>query len=297
MDKDYFNSLKNSVQDSERPVNNVTNPTDQTLLTVKVDINCKVYCDGDFLDLLEANKAKHFTIETGPHLITIESEKYEDLVEDREIDAKGRNNLVVIKDMKQKEQEYLQKEEEKDYDNDLNTALETQVSKNKEYEGVSKMILKTKIEFITHNEIVCLLLTAIDGSTYLSAEYDKDFYNSIPENKRHGSCHEDKMADVLLNGGEIYIYDNDSEGEIYGIRKATVTTNKYGEKRTQYTITLADLIDGLEKCINSTYKVQNDSKYLKQCFDEFVDEDSCSFDIEMADALMQVIVFNELAYG
>jgi hypothetical protein len=105
------------------------------------------------------------------------------------------------------------------------------------------------------------------------------------------------MADVLLNGGEIYIYDNNSEGEIYGIRKAKVTTNKYGEKITQYTITLIDLIDGLEKCTNSTYKVQNDSKYLKQCFDEFVDEDSCSFDLEMADALMQVIVFNELAYG
>jgi surface protein len=113
MDKDYFNSLKNSVQDSERPVNNNTNPMDQTLLTIKVDIDCKVYCDGDFLDLLEANKTKKFTIETGPHLITIESEKYEDLVEEHEIDAKGRNNLVVVKDMKQKEQEYLQKEEEK----------------------------------------------------------------------------------------------------------------------------------------------------------------------------------------
>ena len=102
MDKDYFNSLKNSVQDSERSVNNVINSTDQTLLTVKVDIDCKVYCDGDFLDLLEANKTKQFTIETGPHLITIESDQYEELVEDREIDAKGRNNLVVVKDMKQK---------------------------------------------------------------------------------------------------------------------------------------------------------------------------------------------------
>ena len=132
MDKDYFNSLKNSVQDSERSVNNVINPTDQTLLTVKVDIDCKVYCDGDFLDLLEANKTKQFTIETGPHLITIESEKYEELVEDREIDAKGRNNLVVVKDMKQKEHEYLQKEEEKDHDNDLKKALEIQVSKSKE---------------------------------------------------------------------------------------------------------------------------------------------------------------------
>lgn len=154
----------------------------------------------------------------------------------------------------------------------------------------------TRILDISHDEIVNLLSTAMYGSTYLSAEYDKDFYNSIPENKKQGDCYEDKMADVLLNGGEIYIYDNDSDGEAYG-SKGEVISNDYGEEYTQYTITLADLIEGLEKCANSTYNVQNDSKYLKQCFDEFADEDSCSFDLEMADALMQVILFNELVYG
>ena len=131
MDKDYFNSLKNSVQDSERSVNNVINSTDQTLLTVKVDIDCKVYCDGDFLDLLEANKTKQFTIETGPHLITIESDQYEELVEDREIDAKGRNNLVVVKDMKQKEQEFLQKQEENKREIEIKAEVDKQVLRNK----------------------------------------------------------------------------------------------------------------------------------------------------------------------
>ena len=161
MDKDYFNSLKNSVQDSERSVNNVINSTDQTLLTVKVDIDCKVYCDGEFLDLLEANKTKQFTIETGPHLITIESEKYEELVEDREIDAKGRNNLVVVKDMKQKEQEFLQKEKEEKQNNEKNSELEKQVCdfKEKEQEGAGRIIIKrnTKIEYISHDILVDFL--------------------------------------------------------------------------------------------------------------------------------------------
>ena len=271
MDKDYFNSLKNSVQDSERPVNNVINSTDQTLLTVKVDIDCKVYCDGEFLDLLEANKTKQFTIETGPHLITIESEKYEELVEDREIDAKGRNNLVVVKDMKQKEQDFLQKEKEEQQSNEKNSELEKQVCdfKEKEREGAERIILKrnTKIEYISHDMLAGLFNTALYGNTWLSAEWDKDFYNSLDSKKKKGDSFEDKLADVLLNGGEIYLCDNESEGEIYNNNQPNAVVKDKGDgKYTQYTITLLDIIEGLQRATNGTYKVQNDSKWVSTMF-------------------------------
>ena len=71
------------------------------------------------------------------------------------------------------------------------------------------MKIKNNVEIIdiTHDDLVNLFSTALYGSSYLSAEYNKDFYNSIPADKKKGDCYEDHIADVLLNGGEIYIYD------------------------------------------------------------------------------------------
>ena len=109
MDKDYFNSLKNSVQDSERPTSNSSNTLGKAFLTVKIDVDCKLYCDGDFLDLFEANKVKKIPIETGQHLITIESEHCDGVSEDHVIDAAeaGKNYLLLVNDLKQKEKERI----------------------------------------------------------------------------------------------------------------------------------------------------------------------------------------------
>ena len=105
MDKDYFNSLKNSVQDSERPTSNSSNSLGKAFLTVKIDVDCKLCCDGEFLDLFEANKVKKIPIETGQHLITIESEHYDGVSEDHVVDAAeaGKNYLLLVNGMKQKE--------------------------------------------------------------------------------------------------------------------------------------------------------------------------------------------------
>ena len=79
MNNDYFETLANSIQESENatPVSAVAATA---TLTVKVDTDCKLYCDGDFLDLFEANKVKKITIPTGQHLMTIESEHYESVM-------------------------------------------------------------------------------------------------------------------------------------------------------------------------------------------------------------------------
>ena len=161
------------------------------------------------------------------------------------------------------------------------------------------MKLKNNVEIIdiTHEDLVNLFSTALYGSSYLSAEYDKDFYNSIPKDKKEGDCFEDHIADVLLNGGEIYIYDAYSEGELYSKNGELIKEEYGGEEYAQYTLTLTDIIEGLQRAANGTYKTNNDTKYIRQCFNEFAEDDCYDLDLTDADALMQVITFNELIYG
>ena len=161
------------------------------------------------------------------------------------------------------------------------------------------MKLKNNVEIIdiTHEDLVDLFSTALYGSSYLSAEYDKDFYNSIPKDKKEGDCYEDHIADVLLNGGEIYIYDTYSEGELYSKNGKLIKEEYGGEEYAQYTLTLTDIIEGLQRAANGTYKTNNDTKFIRQCFNEFAEDDCYDLDLTDADALMQVITFNELIYG
>jgi hypothetical protein len=161
------------------------------------------------------------------------------------------------------------------------------------------MKLKNNVEIIdiTHEDLVNLFSTALYGSSYLSAEYDKDFYNSIPKDKKEGDCFEDHIADVLLNGGEIYIYDAYSEGEVYSKNGELIKEEYGGEEYAQYTPTLTDIIEGLQRAANGTYKTNNDTKFIRQCFNEFAEDDCYDLDLTDADALMQVITFNELIYG
>ena len=297
MDKDYFNSLKNSVLDSERSVNNVINSTDQTLLTVKVDIDCKVYCDGDFLDLLEANKTKQFTIETGPHLITIESDQYEELVEDREIDAKGRNNLVVVKDMKQKEQEFLQKQEENKREIEIKAEVDKQVLRNKEVaeDALNNgVVLKCSIK-IQKEEIARIVERFIVGNSskmYIHSTPNIDA--AITDGTGFVSLsNANNIVEKLFSGENVYLFDTNANGEIYGNKKHEIVENTLS---VMYTINISDFIRGLENAASGTYKVQNDNKYVWQCFVMLLDEDS-ELDHDLAEALMQIIVFDELVYG
>lgn len=114
MDDKYFEALKNSIPNSEQSTNNVSNGSRQAYLTVKVDIDCKLYCDGDFLDLFEANRVKKISIEVGQHLMTIESEHCDGVSEDYVVDAAevGKNYLLLVNGMKEKEQIIIQKKEE-----------------------------------------------------------------------------------------------------------------------------------------------------------------------------------------
>ena len=151
------------------------------------------------------------------------------------------------------------------------------------------------IKSISHEELVNLIRTALYGSTYLSASYDKEFYASLPNNKKVGETFEDKLVDCLLNGGEIYLDDNDSKGEVYGKNRAEVI-DKDGLKVTRYTLTLIDVIRGLERALNGEYEgYEMENQWVSHCFSRF--ENNCDdFNNEEADSLIQVILFHGIEY-
>ena len=80
-----------------------------------------------------------------------------------------------------------------------------------------------------------------------------------------------------------------SAGSVTGATKATIT----GEAGVGKT----DIIEGLQRAANGTYKTNNDTKYIRHCFNEFAEDDCYDLDLTDADALMQIITFNELIYG
>ena len=72
------------------------------------------------------------------------------------------------------------------------------------------MKTEIKVTNIEHEELVDLLSTALYGSTWFDASYDKKVYESLT--KKTGECFEDKLADMLLNGHKIAIIDLEADG-------------------------------------------------------------------------------------
>ena len=291
MDKNYFESLINSVQEPEKQ-NNEIESSGMASLTVKVDIDCKLYCDGDFLDLFEANKVKKVQIPIGQHLITIESEHYDGLSEDHVVEANesGKNYLLMIKDMKEKEDSLakIQQEKEQKESEFLKKAQEVEAVLN-DPEAIS--VKMNKSIPLNHNDLAYFFDTLLNNDAEYTMEFDKTFYDSIPNNKKKGDNFSDKLADSLLSGGNIDIYDNRSENSVL-VYNGTDFVNQ----GTKYTINISDIVNGLSKAANGTYKVNNDIEWVSSCFNDFKNDEG-GFDFFEADALMQIILFNELIYG
>lgn len=113
MDKNYFESLGNALQESNQPVNFSTESSGNAYLTIRTDADCNLYCDGDLLGSIQAFKVKKFSIPTGLHLITISSELIEEIYEDYEINLTSSDENQIIKVcLKQKEDDYRRKQEE-----------------------------------------------------------------------------------------------------------------------------------------------------------------------------------------
>ena len=74
--------------------------------------------------------------------------------------------------------------------------------------------MKTKITAkLSHKDLVILLSTALYGSYWFKASYDKDIHRTLKNTE--GDSFEDKLADMLLSGNNITITDFEAEGESY----------------------------------------------------------------------------------
>ena len=156
----------------------------------------------------------------------------------------------------------------------------------------------TKILKITHDDLVNLFSTALFGNNWVSCEYDKDYYNSLTMGQVQGDCYEDKIADVLLNGGNIYLFDEYAEGECHNGKGEVIDGDEDGS--VMYTINLDDVINGLEASFNGTFNHDNDNNmksWVRECAEALAEDDAINLDLPMADALLQVIMFNEVIYG
>jgi hypothetical protein len=138
--------------------------------------------------------------------------------------------------------------------------------------------MKTKITVteINHEELVDLLSTALEGSSWFAASYDKTLYESIQET--HGYCLEDKLADMLLAGHKITITDYEADGESYSSKCTRITAD--GD--AVYKVGLEDFLK-----VAST---KTGFKLLNEVLDG-------TGDYWTADAFLQRVVFGEEIYG
>lgn len=138
--------------------------------------------------------------------------------------------------------------------------------------------MKTKITVtaMEHDELVDLLSTALEGSSWFGATYDRDLYESIQET--HGYCLEDKLADMLLSGHQITITDYEADGESYSSKCTKITAD--GD--AVYKVGLDDFL-----------KVASTKKGF-QLLSDVLDGTG---DYYTADAFLQRVVFGEEIYG
>lgn len=138
--------------------------------------------------------------------------------------------------------------------------------------------MKSKITVteINHEELVDLLSTALTGSNWFGASYDKTLYESIQET--HGYCFEDKLADMLLSGFQITITDYEADGESHSSKCIKITAD--GD--AVYKVGLGDFL-----AVAST---KIGFKLLSEVLDG-------TGDYWTADCFLQRVVFGEEIYG
>ena len=138
--------------------------------------------------------------------------------------------------------------------------------------------MKTKITVMSmnHEELVDLLSTALEGSSWFGASYDKEIYRSLKDTI--GDCFEDKLADMLLSGHQITITDYEADGESYSSKCTRITA----DGNAVYKIGLDDILK-----VAST----------KKGFELLNDVLEGTGDYWTADAFLQRVVFGEEIYG
>ena len=114
MDNNYFDFLgQNSVAGNENANANSNNDKGKVNLTVRVDADCQVVCDGDFLFLANANQIVKDKAPMGQHLMNFTSLDYPEATIEKIVDfpVEGNNYLIVVNELKEKVDELQKKRE------------------------------------------------------------------------------------------------------------------------------------------------------------------------------------------
>jgi hypothetical protein len=139
------------------------------------------------------------------------------------------------------------------------------------------METKIKVTSMTHKELVDLLATALYGSQWFTASYDRKIYESLA--CVTGECFEDKLADMLLAGHKISITDVEADGE------------KHSDKFVRFEGRFDDAV--YEVGLSDFLEVASTKKgYELVC--EVLSGDG---DYYTADSFLQRVVFGEEIYG
>lgn len=131
---------------------------------------------------------------------------------------------------------------------------------------------------LTHDELVNILSMLFCENDFSVGCKKKD-YAQVPQDKRNGTCIEDKCADVLLNGGKIYVTDVQAEEQVYGNLPHTIDAE---DESVTYEVTLQDFFKGLSNA--------DATEWVKELADE-------NDDYWTAYNLIQFVLFGELIYG
>lgn len=295
--ENYFENLANYLRE-ESAANAPLVGVATAYLTVKVDIDCKIYCDGDFLDFFEANKVKKISVQTGWHLFTIESGQFGEVSEDYEIDVAeaGKNYPLLVKGLKQKEDAMIQKAEEdkrkaeeeakrkaemeakRKVEEEARRRVKEEETRRKAEEEAKRRALEEKfadlgLSFEKMREILVRLFSARDNygfSWHLDGWGDR---KTRAENNTKS----------LIEGKAISLHIEDPDNEKNKIEKI---------------IDLFDIVSGLKKAANGSFKSRNidEREKVKQHYYKLLDT---KYDFEEgyeASYLIQIIVFDELTY-
>lgn len=131
---------------------------------------------------------------------------------------------------------------------------------------------------ISHDELVSVFSVLCCENDFAVGCKKKD-YAMVPKDKRNGDCYEDKCADVLLNGGKIYITDVQAEEQVYGNLPHTIDVE---DESVTYEVGLEDFLKGFSNV--------DAMEYVQDLADE-------NDDYWTAYNLIQFVLFGGLIYG
>lgn len=140
------------------------------------------------------------------------------------------------------------------------------------------MKFSLQVTEITHDELVSVFSMLCCENDFSVGCKKKD-YAQVPEDKRNGNCIEDKCADVLLNGGKIYVTDIQAEGQVYSELPHTIDEE---DESVTYEVTLEDFLKGFSNA--------DAMEYVQDLADE-------NDDYWTAYNLIQFVLFGGLIYG